>query len=168
MTLSLYDLSVPVFSQSLKALSDVLRKAEAFAEAKKIDPSVLLQSRLAPDMFPLVRQVQLASDFAKGGAARTAGVDVPSYADTETDFAGLRARIETTIAFIEAIPRERFDGAEARDITVPMRPEPRVFNALVYLRHGALPNFFFHVATAYDILRHLGVELGKRDFLGPY
>ena len=168
MSLSLYDLSVPVFTQSLEALSAVLKKASAHAEARKIDPQVLLNARLFPDMFASTRQVQLASDFAKGGAARIAGVDVPSYADTEASFDELDARIAKTLDFIKSIPKEKFIGAETRDITVPMRPEPRVFNALVYLRHGALPNFFFHVTTAYDILRHNGVELAKRDFLGVY
>jgi hypothetical protein len=168
MSLSLYDLSVPVFSHSLKALAEILKKAKAFTEAKKIDPAVLLQSRLAPDMFPLVKQVQLASDFAKGGSARIAGVEVPSYADTEASFAELHARIEKTLAFIASIPADAFKGAESRDITVPMRPEPKVFNAMTYLRHGALPNFFFHTTTTYDILRHNGVDIGKRDFLGVY
>jgi hypothetical protein len=168
MSLSLYDLSVPVFSQSLKALADILKKAEAHADAKKIDHAVFLTARLAPDMFTLTRQVQLATDFAKGGSARTAAIDVPSYADTEVTFAELHARIEKTIAFIESIPKEKFVGAESRDVTIPMRPEPKTFNALTYLRHGALPNFFFHTTTAYDILRHNGVEIGKRDFLGAY
>ena len=130
MSLSLYDLSVPVFSHSLKALIEVLKKAEAHADAKKIEPSVFLTARLAPDMFALTRQVQLATDFAKGGSARIAGVDVPSYEDTETTFAELYARIEKTIAFIQSIPKEKFEGAESRDIVVPMRPEPRTFNAL--------------------------------------
>ena len=168
MSLSLYDLSVPVFVQSLEALAAVMKKAAVHAEARKIDPQVFLTARLFPDMFALTRQVQLASDFAKGGAARVAGVDVPSYADTEASFDELDARIRKTVSFITSIPKEKFMGAEGRDITVPMRPEPRVFNALVYLRHGALPNFFFHTTTAYDILRHNGVELAKRDFLGVY
>ena len=168
MSLSLYDLSVPVFVQSLEALAAVMKKAAVHAEARKIDPQVFLTERLFPDMFALTRQVQLASDFAKGGAARVAGVDVPSYADTEASFDELDARIRKTVSFITSIPKEKFVGAEGRDITVPMRPEPRVFNALVYLRHGALPNFFFHTTTAYDILRHNGVELAKRDFLGVY
>ena len=168
MSLSLYDLSVPVFVQSLEALAAVMKKAAVHAEARKIDPQVFLTARLFPDMFALTRQVQLASDFAKGGAARVAGVDVPSYADTEASFDELDARILKTVSFITSIPKEKFMGAEGRDITVPMRPEPRVFNALVYLRHGALPNFFFHTTTAYDILRHNGVELAKRDFLGVY
>ena len=168
MSLSLYDLSVPVFVQSLEALAAVMKKAAVHAEARKIDPQVFLTARLFPDMFALTRQVQLASDFAKGGAARVAGVDVPSYADTEASFDELDARIRKTVSFITSIPKEKFVGAEGRDITVPMRPEPRVFNALVYLRHGALPNFFFHTTTAYDILRHNGVELAKRDFLGVY
>ena len=168
MSLSLYDLSVPVFTHSLKALVEVLKKAEAHADAKKIEHSVFLTARIAPDMFALTRQVQLATDFAKGGSARVAGVEVPSYADTEVTFAELHARIEKTIAFIGSISKESFHGAESRDIVVPMRPEPKTFNALTYLRHGALPNFFFHAATSYDILRHNGVEVGKRDFLGVY
>ena len=168
MSLSLYDLSVPVFVQSLEALAAVLKKAATHAETRKIDPQILLSARLYPDMFAFTRQVQLASDFAKGGAARVAGVEVPSYADTESSFDDLDARINKTISFITSIPKEKFIGAESRDITVPMRPEPRIFNALVYLRHGALPNFFFHTTTAYDILRHNGVELAKRDFLGVY
>lgn len=168
MSLSLYDLSVPVFNQSLKALIDILKKAEAHADAKKIEHSVFLTARLAPDMFALTRQVQLATDFAKGGSARIAGVDVPSYPDTEVTFAELYSRIEKTIAFITSIPKDKFAGAEDRNVTIPMRPEPKTFNALVYLRHGALANFFFHTTTTYDILRHNGVELGKRDFLGVY
>lgn len=168
MSLSLYDLSVPVFTHSLKALIEILKKAEAHADAKKIEHSVFLTARLAPDMFTLTRQVQLATDFAKGGSARAAGVEVPSYADTEVTFAELHARIEKTIEFISSIPKDKFIGAESRDIVVPMRPEPKTFNALIYLRHGALANFFFHTATTYDILRHNGVELGKRDFLGAY
>lgn len=168
MSLSLYDLSVPVFVQSLEALAAVLKKAAAHAEVRKIDPQILLAARLYPDMFALTRQVQLASDFAKGGAARIAGVDVPSYADTEASFDELQARISKTLDFIRSIPKDKFVGAENRDITVPMRPEPKTFNALIYLRHGALPNFFFHTTTTYDILRHNGVELGKRDFLGVY
>lgn len=168
MSLSLYDVSVPIFVQSLKALADILKKAEAHADARKIEHSVFLNARLAPDMYPLTRQIQLATDFAKGGSARIAGVDVPSFPDTEISFEELHTRIEKTITFITSISKEKFIGAEHRDITIPMRPEPRTFNALVYLRHGALANFFFHATTAYDILRHNGVELGKRDFLGVY
>ena len=146
MSLSLYDLSVPVFTQSLQALDVVLTKGEAHAAAKKIDLGVFLTARLAPDMFTFTRQVQLATDFAKGGAAR----------------------IAKTLAFIGSIPKESFVGAENRDIVVPMRPEPKTFNALVYLRHGAIPNFYFHVTAAYAILRHNGVDLSKGDFLGHY
>ena len=168
MSLTLYDMSVPVFVQSLTALADVLKKAEAHADAHKIEHTVFLNARLAPDMFALTRQVQLATDFAKGGSARVSGVDTPSYSDTESTFAELYGRIEKTIAFITSIPKEKFVNAETRDILVPLRPEPRTFNALVYLRHGALANFFFHTTTAYAILRHNGVELGKRDYLGTY
>lgn len=168
MSLSLYDLSVPVFTQSLQALDAVLTKGEAHAAAKKIDLGVFLTARLAPDMFTFTRQVQLATDFAKGGAARMAGVDVPKYDDVEASFAELHARIAKTLAFIGSIPKESFVGAENRDIVVPMRPEPKTFNALVYLRHGAIPNFYFHVTAAYAILRHNGVDLSKGDFLGQY
>lgn len=168
MSLSLYDLSVPVFVQSLKAMAEILKKAESHADARKIEHSIFLTARLAPDMYSLTRQIQLATDFAKGGAARIAGVDVPSFPDTEATFNELHARIDKTIAFITSIPKDKFIGAETRDITVPLRPEPKTFNALVYFRHGALANFFFHTTTAYDILRHNGVELGKRDFLGVY
>ena len=168
MSLSLYELSVPVFTQSLTALAAILTKAEAHAVAKKIDATVFLNARLAPDMFALARQVQLASDFAKGGSARLAGVDVPKYDDNEVTFGDLQGRISKTLAFIASIEPERFIGAEARDIIVPMRGEQKTFNALAYFRHGALPNFFFHVTAAYLILRHNGVEVGKGDFIGAY
>ena len=166
MTLSLYDVSVPVFTRSLKALDTILGKAAAHAEARKIDPSVFLQARLAPDMFPLVRQAQLATDFAKGGAGRLAGVELPKYPDDEKTFAELSERIAKTLAFIGSLNRSQFDGAETREIVMSIRGEERRFVGQPFLLHNAMPNFFFHLTTAYAILRHNGVELGKMDFIG--
>jgi uncharacterized protein len=166
MALSLYDFTVPVLQRSLKALDAVLTKAEADAEARKIDPAVFLQSRLAPDMFPLLKQVQLASDFAKGTAARLAGVEPPSFPDDEQTFADLHARIAKTLDVLDGLDRAAFDGAETREVSMKVRGETRTFQPLVFLTQVGLPNFFFHAATAYDILRHNGVALGKRDFIG--
>jgi hypothetical protein len=166
MTLSLHDVSVPVFTRSLKALDAILAKAEAHAEARKIDPAVFLQSRLAPDMFPLLRQVQLASDFAKGGAGRLAGGELPAYADDEQTFADLHARIEKTLAYLASLDPAAFKGAETREISMTVRGEVRRFEGQTYLLHVVMPNFFFHATTAYNILRHNGLEIGKRDFIG--
>ena len=168
MTLSMYQASVPVFLRTLAALSAVLDKAAAHAAQRKIDPSVLLNTRLFPDMFPLVRQVQLTADFAKGASARLAGVEVPKFADSEATFDDLKARIAKTIDFVKTLKPAKIDGSEARDITIPVGGQPRTFKGQPYLLHFALPNFFFHAATAYDILRHCGVEIGKRDFIGPF
>ena len=168
MTISMHAASVPVFKQALGGLSDVLTKAAAYAEARKIDPSVLLTERLAPDMFALTRQVQIASDSAKGAVARLAGVDVPKWEDTETSFAELLERIGKTIAYIESIPAESIDGSEERDVTITLRSGDIHFKGQRYLLNWALPNFFFHVTTAYNLLRHDGVEIGKRDFLGAF
>jgi hypothetical protein len=168
MTLSLYTASVPVFRQILGSLAAILTKAEAHVDAKKLDPNALLQARLFPDMFPLVRQVQLATDFAKGAAARLAGVEVPRYEDTETDFAGLQARLEKTLAFLDSVAREAVDAGGDRDVTIGTGANQRQFKGQVYLLHYALPNFYFHAATAYDILRHNGLEIGKRDFVGTF
>ncbi|MDO8769133.1 MAG: DUF1993 domain-containing protein [Burkholderiaceae bacterium] len=169
MTISMYAASVPVFKQMLGGLSHVLAKAEAHATAKKIDPTVLLQSRLYPDMFNLTRQVQIAGDFAKGTCARLAGAEVPSYADSETTFAELQARIVKTLAFIEAIPAASIDGSEARQIvTQAGTPREKIFAGQSYLLNYSLPHFFFHTTTAYAILRHNGVEIGKKDFIGTY
>lgn len=162
----MHSFSVPVFVKTLGNLSAILDKAAAFAEFKKIDPAVLLNMRLAPDMFPLLRQVRIACDFAKGATARLAGEEPPAWEDNETTIADLKARIERTIAFVQAFDPQRFDGAEARRVTVMMRGEPVEYVGLPYLAHAVLPNFFFHATTAYDILRHAGVELGKRDFIG--
>lgn len=166
MTLSMYQASVPAFTQMLTALSTVLDKAEAHAAARKIDPAVLLGTRLFPDMFPLTRQVQIACDFAKGTTARLAGAEVPAYADTETSFAQLKERIAKTQAFIAAFTPSQIDGSEQRDITLKAGARELHFKGQPYLVGFALPNFYFHASVAYAILRASGVELGKMDFLG--
>ncbi|WP_394788196.1 DUF1993 family protein [Rhodoferax sp.] len=169
MSLSLYQASVPVFVQILGGLSGVLQKAEAHAADKKIDPNALLQARLYPDMFPLTRQVQIAADFAKGAAARLAGVEVPAYEDTETSFADLQARIAKTLAFIHSVPVADIDAGSERSIVLrPGTPNEKTFLGNSYLLNYAFPNFFFHSTTAYDILRHNGVEIGKKDFVGKW
>lgn len=166
MALSVYDASVPVFSQMLRALNGVVSRGADYAAERKIAPEALLGARLFPDMFPLSRQVQLATDHAKGASARLAGVEVPSFPDVETTFEELRERINRTVAFLEGLDPAGFEGAESRDIVIVRRGEPVTTKGQPYLLRQALPNFFFHVTTAYDILRHNGVELGKRDFLG--
>jgi len=166
MAISMYTASTPQLANILKSLSAILAKAEAHATARKIDPAALLGARLYPDMFALTRQVQIACDTAKGAVARLAGVDVPKHEDTETSFGELQQRIAKTIAFIESVPAERVEGSEDRKITLTMRSGDLVFTGLQYLTTFVLPNFYFHATTAYDILRHNGVELGKRDFLG--
>jgi len=166
MSLSMYQASVPVYMRILKNLVAILEKGAAHAEAKKIDPSVLLQSRLFPDMFPLARQVQIVSDNAKGSCARLAGVDVPKYEDTETTFAELIERLRKTSAFLETLSPAHFEGSETRTVTLPTRNGNMEFVGQPYLLGFALPNGFFHAVTAYNILRHNGVELGKMDFLG--
>lgn len=166
MSLSMYQASVPVFVRMLENLAAILKKAEAHAEARKIDPAVLITDRLAPDMFPLARQVQIATDGAKGGVARLAGVEPPSYADTETTFAELQERIAKTIAFLKSMPAEQIDGSEERTITLKLRGADVNFQGQSYLLNFVLPNFYFHLMTAYLILRHDGVELGKMDYLG--
>lgn len=169
MSISLYAASVPVFKQMLDALGDVLKKAEAHATAKNIEPAVFLQSRLYPDMFPLVRQVQIAADFAKGVSARLAGVEVPSFPDTEVTFADLHALLAKVREFIGSIEAAQIDGQEAREIvTRPGTPKEKRFNGQSYLLTYGLPQFFFHVTTAYAILRHNGVEIGKRDYMGAF
>jgi hypothetical protein len=168
MAISMYRASSPVFLQILPAMSGCLDKAQAFATAKKIDPSVLLQSRLYPDMFPFARQVQIATDFAKGTMARLAGVEPPKYEDNETTIEQLKARIAKTLDFVKEFKPSQIDGSEERDITITLGGQPRQFKGENYLVGFVLPNFFFHAATAYAILRHNGVELGKMDFTrGP-
>lgn len=168
MSLSMYQASVPVFVRLLGNLAEILRKAEANAAARKIDPAVFLQTRLAPDMFPLVRQVQIAADAAKSCAANLAGLPVPSYPDDETSFAELQARIAKTVAFIESVPAAQIDGSEAREIVIKRRDSESRFQGQPYLLSYVFPNFFFHITTTYAILRHNGVDLGKRDYLGPF
>jgi len=166
MTLSLYQASVPVFQQSLAALKGVLAKAEAQAQATKLEPQVLLQARLFPNMFPFTRQVQIAADFAKGAPARLAGVEVPSYPDSETTFGELAERIDRTLGFLKTLTPAQIDGQEGRTIELKVGGQMRAFQGQPYLLHFALPNFFFHATTAYAILRHNGIEIGKRDFIG--
>jgi uncharacterized protein len=166
MAISMYQASVPAFLQMLHSLSAILDKAEAFAAERKIDPAVLLGWRLAPDMFALARQVQISTDHAKGCCARLAGVEVPKYADDETTFADLRARIARTIEFVQGFRPEEIDGSEERDITIIAGTRELRFKGQQYLVNFALPNFYFHVTTAYAILRHCGVPIGKRDYLG--
>ena len=166
MTISLYDASVPVLRQMLGALSDLLDKAEANAKARNFDASVLLGSRLAPDMFNLTRQVQIACDNAKGGVARLAGVDIPKHEDAEASVADLKGRISKTLDFINSISRDKIDGQENRDITIALRTRTLQMKGQPYLLHWVLPNFYFHVTTAYNLLRHNGVDVGKADFLG--
>lgn len=157
---------VPYFVHSLTALSKILDKAEAFAEARKIKPEIIPQLRLIADMLPFWRQVTIATDHAKGASARLSGTDNPAFADTETTLAELKERIAKTISFIQTIPDAAFEGAEAKTITVKAGPRELSFPALQYLNSYALPNFYFHMTTAYNILRSNGVEVGKIDFLG--
>ncbi len=164
--ISMYQASAPRFTQALNNLSVVLTKGEAYAKAKKIDPKVLLQARLFPDMLPLARQVQIASDNAKGAIARLAGVEVPRYEDTEQSFEELQARISKTLAFIASISAAQVDGSEDKDITLKLGPREAHFKGLQYLCGFALPNFYFHATTAYAILRHNGVDLTKSDYIG--
>jgi uncharacterized protein len=169
MSMSMYSAAVPVFRQVLGSLAAILEKAESHADLKKIEPQALLQARLFPDMFPLLRQVQVAADFAKGTVARLGGVEVPRYEDVETDFAGLQARIAKTLAFIEGVPREAIEDGAEREITVGAGDKQRQFaNGQLYLAHYALPHFYFHATTAYAILRHNGLEIGKKDFIGSF
>lgn len=167
MSLSMYSASVPVFENMLRALAGVLEKAEAHAQQHKIEPAALLQARLFPDMFPLVGQVLIATDFAKGASARLAGQDVPRYEDKEQSFAELQQRITKTLGYIASLPREAIDAAGERAITHGTGERARHFErGDDYLTGFVLPNFFFHVTTAYAILRHNGVPIGKRDYLG--
>jgi hypothetical protein len=166
MDVGTYAVSVPLFERMLGNLDGILSKAEKYLETKKIDADALLQARLYPDMFPLLRQVQLASDFAKGATARLAGIEVPKYEDKETNFADLHERIKTTLRFIKSVDVAAVNAGAKRAISIPMRDRTLSFEGLEYLTQMVLPNFFFHVTTAYDILRHNGVEVGKRDFVG--
>ncbi len=166
MTISMYQASVPVFIRMLNNLVAILEKAMAHAEAKKIAPAVLLGSRLYPDMFPLSRQIQIASDTAKGGAARLAGMEPPKYEDNETTFPELIERLRKTISYLNTLKPEQIDGSEKKKVTLKVRDEMMTFEGLTFLLNRVLPNLYFHISTAYAILRHNGVEIGKKDYLG--
>ena len=167
MPISMYQVSVPVFTQMLSSLSKVIDKAIAHVAAKKIDPAALLTARLYPDMFPFMKQVQSATEHARGGASRLAGLEAPRYEDKETSFEDLQARIARTLEMLKGLDPAAIDGSEDRDIHFVTGGRERIVKGQPYLLAQVLPNFFFHVTTAYDILRHNGVELGKRDFLNP-
>ena len=167
MQISMYSASVPVFVQFLTSLSAILKKAADHCAAKKIDPSVLVNARLTPDMFALARQVQIATDHAKGAAARLSGSEVPSFPDTETTFEELQARIAKTLDYIQGFKPGQIDGSDDKPIHIKAGKHELDFTGSVYLLHFAMPNFYFHVTTAYGILRHCGVEVGKMDFMGP-
>ena len=170
MSLSMYSASVPVLKQMLSALSEVLAKAEAHATEKKIDPSALLGARLYPDMFPLVRQVQIAADFAKGISSRLTNTEVPSWPDNpQAGFGELQALLTKALAHVDSFSAEQFDGSQSREIVLrPGTPKEKKLPGNVYLLQYGLPQFFFHVTTSYAILRHNGVEIGKRDYMGSY
>lgn len=166
MAFTIYDASVPVFRQMLKNLSEILGKAEAHAAEKGVDAATLLNASLAPDMFNCVRQIQIATDHAKGATARLAGLEIPKYEDKETTVAELKARIQKTLDFMVSVTPSQFADAELREIKLVFPWATYDFTGQRYLTYWALPNFFFHATTAYDILRHQGVALGKADFLG--
>ena len=166
MKISMYQASVPLFIRMLKNLAAILAKGATYAEAKKIEPAVLVNSRLYPDMFALVRQIQIASDVAKGCGARLAGLEPPKFEDNEATFPELLTRIDKTVTYLETLKPEQIDGSEQRTITLQIRNQTMTFLGMPFLLNFALPNFYFHVTTAYDILRHCGVEIGKQDFIG--
>lgn len=169
MSISLYAATVPVFKQMLLALSDVLKKGEEHARDRKFEPSTLLQARLSPDMLPLVRQVQIACDFANSVPARIAGIEVATYQDNEQSFAELQQRIAKTVALLDGLTTEQFDGGEGKEIVLrPGTPKEKKLSGQAYVLAYGLPQFFFHVTTAYNLLRHNGVEIGKKDFMGSY
>ena len=166
MNLSMYQASIPRFAAMLRNLSGLIDKAQAHCEAKKIDPAALTAYRLYPDMFPFTRQVQIACDSAKGAVARLAGVEIPKHEDTEQTLAELKTRIAKTLDFIESLGASKIDGTEDKEIVLALRTRELRFKGAQYLLGFAWPNFYFHVTTAYNILRHNGVELGKQDFIG--
>lgn len=165
--LSIYDATIPPLKRALSNLAAILKKGEEYADAKEVEHQVLLNSRLFVDMYPLTRQVQIATDMSKGAGGRLAAIEIPKYEDNETSFAELQARITKTIAFLDSINPEQLEGAESREITITIRKADLKFSGQDYLLKWVLPNVYFHVTTAYNILRHNGVELGKQDFLGP-
>ena len=166
MKISMYALSHDVFKRALTQLQFVMEKAVANAKARNFETGVLVGARLAPDMLPFARQVQLASDFAKNSMARLAGIDPPKFEDTETTMDELFARVKKTLDFIDSVPAASVDGSEERDIKIALRDRTVEFKGLAFLQHWAIPNFFFHHVTAYNLLRHNGVDIGKKDFLG--
>jgi hypothetical protein len=166
MTISMYQASVPVFIRALTNTKAMLQKAAAHAQARKIDESVLLNARLYPDMLPFTKQVQIASDFARGTSARLSGVEPPAFEDNEKTFAELIARVDRTIEYVRTLKATAIDGSEAREIVRPVRGQPKTFTGINFLLQYALPNFWFHTTTGYAILRHNGIELGKGDFIG--
>ena len=166
MSLSMYEASVPRFAGMLRNLNTILAKAQTHAATKKIDPSALLTARLFPDMFPLLKQVQIACDHAKGAVARLAGLEVPRYEDTEQSFEEIQARVAKTLAYVEAFGPGQIDGSEERDIAFRLGGRDLSFKGMPYLIGFAWPNFYFHMVTAYNILRHNGVDIGKRDYMG--
>jgi hypothetical protein len=165
--LSIYDATIPPLKRALSNLAAILEKGEQYADAKKVEHQVLLNSRLFVDMYPLTRQVQIATDMSKGAGARLAAIEIPKYEDNETSFAELQARIAKTIAFLDSINPQQLEGAESREITITIRKADIKFSGQDYLLKWVLPNVYFHVTTAYNILRHNGVALAKQDFLGP-
>ncbi len=165
MTMSMSSASVPIFRAMLRNLGHILDKGLAHAQARKFDPQVLCTARLAPDMLPLARQIQIACDSAKNGVARISGVEAPKFEDNETTFEELKARIGKTLEWLETVPAAKLDGTEDKEVTFPVGKDTRTMKGEAYLKHWVLPNFFFHVTTAYAILRHNGVELGKADYL---
>jgi hypothetical protein len=169
MTSPMYTNSVPVLKQMLTAVQAILILADAHAAKKSIEPTALLQARLFPDMFPLIKQVQIAADFARGIAARLAGVEIPAFDSAEQSFANLDALLAKTLVFLDSVPAAQFDGVETKEIVLrPGTPKEKKLSGQVYLSNYGLPQFFFHVTTAYAILRHNGVEVGKRDYMGAY
>lgn len=166
MKISMYQASVPRFASILSNLSNILGKAQAHVDAKKLDSAALTTYRLFPDMFPFTKQVQIACDTAKGAVARLAGLQVPVYEDNEKTLAELQARIAKTLAFIQTVTAQQIDGSEDKDIVIKRADKETHYQGMQFLLGNALPNFYFHVTTAYDLLRHNGVEIGKRDYLG--
>lgn len=165
--LTMYDFTIPPLKRTLTNLSQILKKGEAYAKAKEVDPTILVESRLFIDMYPLKRQIQIATDMSKGAAARLAGIEIPVYEDNETTFEDLQARLEKTIAFLDSVTPQQFEGSESKQVTITIRKVDIQFTGLDYLQKWVLPNVYFHATTAYNILRHQGVDLGKSDFLGP-
>ncbi len=166
MTISMYQVSVPRFVNILGNLSNILDKAQAHVDARKLDPTTLTTYRLFPDMLPMTSQVQIACDTAKGAVARMAGVQIPVFEDTEKTLAELKARIAKTVAFIQSVKPEQIDGTEEKEIVIKRGEREDRYTGMQFLLGRALPNFYFHVTTAYNILRHNGIEIGKRDYLG--